>query len=106
MIKSVRDASRLVAGRSGRRIDDELQVRIVIGLETCVRKAQHTLLWMSQALDAAGAASDIMGFPPFCKLRAAVAKAGQQRDECRIAGPEIVGRTELGDNTLGLLGPA
>src|SRR5260221_14157445 len=65
----------LVAGRSGRRIDDELQVWIVIGLETCVPKTQHTLLWMSQALDSAGTASNIMGFPPFCKLRAAVAKA-------------------------------
>src|SRR6266478_4853948 len=96
----------LVAGRSGRRIDDELQVRIVIGLETCMRKTQHTLLWMSQALDSAGAAPDIMGFPPFCKLRTAVAKAGQQRDECRISGPEIVSRTELRDDTLALLGPA
>jgi len=45
-------------------------------------------------LISAGTASNIMGFPPFCKLRAAVAKARQQRDECRIAGPEIVGRTE------------
>ena len=38
-----------------------------------MRKTQHTLLGMSQALDAAGAAPDIMGFPPFCKLRTAVA---------------------------------
>lgn len=69
-------------------------------------KAQHTLPGMSQALDAAGAGPDIMGLPPFCKLRTAVAKAAQQRDECRIAGPEIVSRTKLRDDTPGLLGPA
>jgi hypothetical protein len=62
-----------------------------------VRKTQHTFLWVSQALDAASPTSNIMGFPPFCKLRAAVVKARQQRDECRIASPEIVGRTELCD---------
>src|SRR5947208_15544048 len=61
---------------------------------------------MSQAHYAARAAPDIVGFPPFAELRAAVSKAGQQFDECRIAGPEIVRRAELGDNTLGLLGPA
>jgi len=27
----------VVAGRSGRRIDDELEIRIVIGLKTCMR---------------------------------------------------------------------
>ena len=69
-------------------------------------KTQQTLLGMSQALDAAGAVPDIMGFPPFCKLRTAVAKAAQQRDECWISGPEIVSRAELCDDTLGLLGPA
>jgi hypothetical protein len=61
---------------SGRCIYDELQVRIVIGLKTCVRKTQHTLLWMSQALYAARAASNIVGFPPFCKLWAAISKTG------------------------------
>src|SRR6266702_3143995 len=91
---------------SCRRIYDELQVRVVVGLETCMRKTQQTLLWMSQALDATGAGSDIMGLPPFCKLRAAVAKPGQQRDKCWIAGPEIVSCTELCDDPLGLLGPA
>ena len=96
----------MLAGRSGRRIQNEFEIRIVIGLKTCMRKTQQTLLGMPQALDAAGAAPDIMGLPPFCKLRAAVAKAGQQVDECRIAGPEIVGRTELCDYALGLLGPA
>src|ERR1700738_1884118 len=61
---------------SSRCIDDELQVRIVIGLETCVRKTQHALLGMTQALHAARPAANIVGFPPFCKLRAAVSKTG------------------------------
>src|ERR1035438_2674176 len=62
---------------SGRCIYDELQVRIVIGLEACVRKAKHTLLGMSQAFYAARAASNIVGFPPFCKIRTFFAQAGR-----------------------------
>src|ERR1700736_4425575 len=91
---------------SSRCIDDELQVGIVIGLETGVRKTQHALLGMSQALHAARAAPDIVGFPPFCKFRAAVSKTGQQLDKRRIASPEIVCCTKLGKDALGLLGPA
>src|SRR6185436_585812 len=91
---------------SGRGIYDELQVRIIIGLKACMGKTQHAPFGVSQALYAARAASNIVGLPPFCKLRAAVSKTGQQLDECRIAGPEIVCRTKLGDNTLGLVGPA
>ena len=94
------------ASGSGRGIYDELQVRIIIGLKACMGKPQHAPFGVSQALYAACAASNIVRFPPFCKLRAAVSKTGQQLDECRIAGPEIVCRTKLGDNTLGLLGPA
>jgi CDGSH-type Zn-finger protein len=40
-------------------------------------QTQHTFLWVSQALDAASPTSNIMGFPPFCKLRAALVKARQ-----------------------------
>src|SRR3954471_11774254 len=93
------------SARSCRRVDRQLQRRIVIGLEARILELQQSLVRMVQPLPAVGHATDIMGFPPCCKFAAASSQPRQEIDEGRIAGPQIMRSTKLCDHPPRLVAP-
>src|SRR5271156_2957934 len=79
-----------------RRIDDELQRRIVIGLKRRVLEAERTLLGMAQQLPAGHDAADVVRLPPRRELGAALPKTRQQIEKSGIGSPKIMRGAKLG----------
>ena len=50
-------------------------------------------------------APDVVRLPPDHELRTALTQALQEIDKRRIAGPQVMGRTTLGDDAFRLVGP-
>src|SRR6185369_2425435 len=88
-----------------RRVDDELQRRVIVGLEASIIQFDPALLGMDQGFPSCRDATDVVGLPPACKFGTAFAQPGQQDAEGGVAGPQVVGRTELRDDAPGLIRP-
>src|SRR3954467_13677225 len=86
-------------------VNNELQGRVVIGLKACILQFEPAPLGMDQGFPSCRDAADVMSLPPACKFGTAFAQTRQQVAEGWVAGPQVMCRTELGDNTPGLLRP-
>src|SRR4051812_24728301 len=61
-----------------RRVDDELQRRVIIGLEARILQFDPALLGMDQGFSSCRDAGDVVGLPPACKFGTAFAQPRQQ----------------------------
>src|SRR6476659_9294023 len=90
---------------SDRRVDDELQRGVIIGLKTSIFQFEPALLGMDQGFSSCRHAADVVGLPPARKFGTAFAEPRQQVAEGGIAGPQVMCRAELGDDAPGLIRP-
>src|SRR5437868_11002010 len=86
-----------------RRVNDQLQRRVVVGLETRILQFEPALFGMGQGFPSCRDAADVMGLPPARKFGTAFAQTRQQVAEGGVAGPQVMCRTKLGHDTSGLI---
>ena len=93
------------AANSHRRVDDEFQGGVIVGLEGRVFEAQLAHCRMHQVFLASCAAADVVRVPPPRELRAALSQAIEKLAKRRVTGPQVMRRSELGHHAFCLLSP-